>query len=209
MPSTDDAERVKRLFNSITPIPEQEWQHVVPFISYRQYDRGEHLLTAGEMAEHSFVILRGIVRVYYSTRDGKEYNRCFVMEDQVTGSVSSIIGKLESRFSIQALEPTTAALLPRAAIESAYDRHRCWDRLGRVIAESALVAIEQREGEILDPLEVRYRRLLETIPQLAQRVAQYHIASYLRITDVALSRLRGRMRKRGVLPVEPAVRGRG
>jgi len=199
MPPTGLTERVKRLFNTITPIPEEEWQHAKQFISFRDYEKGEHLLAAGEMAEHSFVILRGIVRVYYLTDEGKERNRCFVTEDQVTGSVSSIIGKVPSWFSIQALEPTTAALLPRRAIEMVYDRHRCWDRFGRVIAEGALVAIEKREGELLDPLEVQYQRLLDSFPQLVARVAQYHIASYLGITDVALSRLRGRMRKRGAL----------
>ena len=194
-----DAQRTRRFFQSITEIPDDEWTYAERFIAHRTFERHEHLLRAGEMAEHSFLILEGIVRVYYLTEAGKEFNKGFGVEDQVVGSVSSIIGGLPSRFSIQALEPTSAALLPRRGIEELYERHRCWDRLGRVIAEASLVTIERQHGERLDPLEVRYRRLMETFPDLPKRVAQYHIASYLGITDVALSRLRGRMRARGAL----------
>ena len=193
----DHLPQVRRVLEAVTPIPEQEWAHAQQFIGARAYAKGEHLLAAGEMATHSYVILSGIVRTYYTTEDGKEFNKGFAAEDQFAGSVSSIIAKLPSRFSIQALEPTRVALLPRASIEAMYDRHRCWDRLGRVIAESALVMIERRDGERLDPLEVRYRRLLDEVPTLSSRVAQYHIASYLGVTDVALSRLRGRMKERG------------
>ncbi len=195
--SEQELNQVKALFNSITPIPENEWEQARRFLSFKDYKKGEHLLVAGEMASHSFVILDGIVRIYYLTDHGKEFNKGFAAENQVTGSVSSIIGKLPSRFSIQALEPTKAALLPRDAIEGAYERHRCWDRFGRIVAECTLVYIEQRDGEILDSLEKQYLRLLKTYPDLAERVAQYHIASYLGITDVALSRLRRRIRESG------------
>lgn len=199
-------QQLKALFHAVTPIPEEEWQRVRPALSFRTYERGEHLLLAGEMAACSFAILQGIVRIYYLTAGGKEFNKGFAAENQLTGSVSSIIGGLPSRFSIQALEPATAAQIPRAAIEQAYERHRCWERFGRIVAERALVCIEGREGEVLDPLETQYLRLVQTIPELTERIAQYHIASYLGITDVALSRLRRRIREKGALPEQIAPR---
>jgi hypothetical protein len=53
---------------------------------------------------------------------------------------------------------------------------------------------EIREGEfLLDSAETRYRRLLSDAPTLVGRVQQYHLASYLGITDVALSRIRNRI----------------
>ena len=199
MSDPEDLLQVRRIFEAITSIPAQEWLYAQQFIGLRSYTKGDHLLDAGDVATHSFAILSGIVRVYYTTADGKEFNKGFAAEDQLTGSVSSIIAKLPSRFSIQALETTRVALLPRAAIDELYDRHRCWDRLGRVVAEHALIMIERRDDERLDPLEVRYRRLLTEMPTLPSRVAQYHIASYLGVTDVALSRLRRKMRARGTL----------
>lgn len=55
--------------------------------------------------------------------------------------------------------------------------------------------MELREKEfLLDPLEVRYLRLIREHPDLIDRIPQYHIASYLGVTDVALSRMRKKMR---------------
>jgi len=198
--SQEPMDQLRGLFDAVTPIPTAEWDYARQFIVLRSYDKGEHLLCAGQMAYHSFVILQGIVRAYYVTDSGKELNRGFAAEGEFAGSVSSIIGKLPSRFSIQALERTATALLPRAAIEEAYGRHRCWDRFGRIIAESGLICLEGRDSELLDSAEDRYLRLLTSYPELTRRVAQYHIASYLGITDVALSRLRRRLRQAGKLP---------
>ena len=55
---------------------------------------------------------------------------------------------------------------------------------------------EAREKEFLpDSLETRYRRFLKDFPGLADRIPQYHIASYLGVTDVALSRIRRKINR--------------
>ena len=41
-----------------------------------------------------------------------------------------------------------------------------------------------------EPADLRYKRLLETHPDLIQRVPLLHIASYLGITPESLSRIR-------------------
>ena len=59
------------------------------------------------------------------------------------------------------------------------------------MAERVAISKQLREGEfLLDSAETRYCRLLEENPRLVERLDQYHIASYLGITDVALSRIR-------------------
>jgi CRP-like cAMP-binding protein len=76
-----------------------------------------------------------------------------------------------------------------------YDRHACWERLGRKNAEQLVLIKEAREKELLlDSLEVRYQRFLQEFPGLADRIPQYHIASYLGVTDVALSRIRKKIK---------------
>ena len=192
-------DRVHAIFQRVTDIPPTEWEYARGFLTPRSYAKSEHLLQAGEVAEHSFLLLQGLVRVYYLTGAGKEFISGFVAEDQFCGSVTSIIGGRPSRFFIQALEDVDVVLLPRAAILRLYDRHPCWERFGRIIAEGVMMFHEVKEGEILDSLETRYLRLRNDHPRLHERVPQYHLASYLGITNVALSRLRGRLKAKGLL----------
>lgn len=192
-------DQIFQVFNSIAEIPIEEWNYAQQYISIEKFRKHAYLIHAGDIASHSFLILEGIVRVYYTTEQGREFNKGFAGKNEFVGSVSSVIGNIPSRFSIQALADTTAALLPRSSIERMYDRHRCWDRFGRIVAERSLIAIEKREGEILDTLEEQYLHLLKSQPEISAKIPQYHIASYLGITDVALSRLKGRMKKKGLL----------
>lgn len=192
-------EKTRIIFNRITEIPDAEWQIAEKYLSYKKYRKGEHLIEAGWLAQNSFLILKGVVRVYYLTENGKEYNSAFIPENHFCGSVMSIIGGLPSRFYIQALENVDAVLLPRNRILELYERHGCWDRLGRIIAEGAMMLFEVKEGEFLDSPEERYLRLMKNHPSLLHRIPQYHIASYLGITDVALSRIRKRLKEKKLL----------
>lgn len=75
--------------------------------------------------------------------------------------------------------------------ESLYKRHRCWETLGRKLAEGLYIKKEMKERLLLmNTAEERYLQFLKEFPGLEKRVPQYHIASYLGITPVSLSRIR-------------------
>ncbi len=186
--------QIKNIFESYTHIPDEEWKYVSKSIPIKLFKKNEYLLTAGTVADHSFVILKGLVRIYYLTDSGKEFNRGFATESNLIGSMGSMVKYLPSRFYVQALEDTYAGLLWRSKIEDLNKRDKCWERLGRLMAENALIQIEARESDILDSPEVRYIRFIKEHSDFASRLPQYHIASYLHITDVALSRLKKRIK---------------
>ena len=71
-----------------------------------------------------------------------------------------------------------------------FERDRHCERLGRKAAEYQTLLNEEREAEFLLAAAVRYLRFRAQYPGLGKRVAQYHIASYLGIIHVALSRIR-------------------
>ncbi|HMB22564.1 MAG TPA: hypothetical protein VKP08_07045, partial [Anaerolineales bacterium] len=115
----------------------------------------------------------------------------FAMENGFAGSFHSLTLHEPCGFFIQALERTETIVLPNQLLNELYDRHPCWERFGRKMAEHLVIIKEAREKELLlDSLEVRYQRFLKEFPGLVDRVPQYHIASYLGVTDVALSRIR-------------------
>jgi CRP-like cAMP-binding protein len=171
--------------------PESEWDYLLPHLVERDFEKHEFLVRSGEVADCLYFIYQGLVRFFYSTADGKEFNKHFAMENGFAGSIHSRVYNEPCGFFIQALENTKTLVLPNQLINELYDRHACWERLGRKIAEHLALIKEAREKALLlDSLETRYRRFLRDFPGLSDRIPQYHIASYLGVTDVALSRIR-------------------
>lgn len=181
-------------FNAMAAMPEKEWNHFSSRVIRRNFKAGEMLYRAGEPVTEFHFLIKGLVRYFYLTPDGREYNKLFAVENDVVGSFSYKIPDEPCSFFAQALEPTESAALPVRMIVEAYDRHPSWERIGRLMAEKMALTKELREKEfLLDTAEMRYRRFMKENPGLAQRIPQYHIASYLGITDVALSRIRKKL----------------
>ena len=181
----------RQTITQMADIPEAEWNHVSRQLSEREFKKNQYLIQAGEISKNFYFITRGMVRFFYSTQDGKEFNKHFAMENQFAGSMHSLSLNAPCGFYIQALEKTTTLVLPHKVMQTSYQRHPCWDRLGRKNAEYMFLFKEAREKELLlDSLETRYHRFLKNFPGISERIPQYHIASYLGVTDVALSRIR-------------------
>ena len=189
--SPESLERFRHSVPSQVSIPEAEWEYVVPHLVERGFEKDEYLVAAGDVADNFYYIITGLVRFFYSTEDGKEFNKHFSMENDFAGSFHSLVLGAPCAFFIQAMEKTNTIVLPNQLLRELYERHPCWERLGRRNAENLVLTKEAREKEfLLDSLETRYRRFLTEFPGLADRIPQYHIASFLGVTDVALSRIR-------------------
>ena len=191
--SDSEQKRTREILERISAIPDSEWQHAKEMLIANDYPAGSFLLRAGENPMQSFVLLEGAVRVYYVSRGGREYNRAFLAEGGIAASMRSVIAAEPSHLFIQAMVPVKAVLLRRKFVMQLYARHECWNRLGRISAEAALIALESREALTFESLAERYRKFLQDYAAFPYKIPNYQIASYLGITDVALSRLRKRM----------------
>jgi CRP-like cAMP-binding protein len=99
---------------------------------------------------------------------------------------------------VEALEPGTLLIADAAAFNALYDIHPVFDRLGRRMGEWWLGRKEQRARSFqLQDARDRYLGFIRDHGDLVQRIPQYHIASYLGITDVSLSRIRRDLARAG------------
>lgn len=182
---------LRHVVQSLADVPDEEWELFARQVHDRVFETHGLLIRAGEPVTDFFFLVSGFVRFFYLTEDGREFNKAFAQENQFVGSFGAEVLEQPCRFSVQALERTEAMAIPVQVIRDGYDRHHAWERVGRMMAERVAVSKEIREGEfLLDSAETRYRRFLANYPGLADRISQYHVASYLGITDVALSRIR-------------------
>jgi CRP-like cAMP-binding protein len=174
-------------------LDEDDVQAALPLLSVRELVRGEHVLNAGDDAASVMFVVEGVLREYFLLEDGTERTKAFVVDGQISGSLADLLSGEPSRAFIVAEEPTRVLLAPYRDL-TALGRHReGWVRFGRRATEGLLLWKAQREYELLAlDADGRYAAFRERYGELEARVAAKHVASYLGITPVHLSRLRRR-----------------
>ncbi len=176
---------------------EELWDAWLPLADEIKVESEQCLLRAGDDQHYLYVIKKGLVRFFYTSPKGKEWNKSFFGEGQIIGSLSAHLTQAPSRFTIQTLEPST---LYRTPI------HKFWNisqnipeglRLIQRITQSQFLFNELRESILLTGnAQERYDWLAGNQQWLLQRkVPQYHLASYLGMDAVSFSRFKNKAQK--------------
>ena len=161
-----------------------------------QLRRGEHLLRGGERATRAGLVLQGLLREYFLMTDGVERTKAFVQAGEHTGSLADLLSGQPSRAFIVAEEPARVLLFDYATLRGLADQSLIWTRWTLRMVEHLFIHKAEREYELLGlDAEARYAACAERYPGLEARVAARHVASYLGITPVHLSRLRRKRRE--------------
>ena len=192
-----------------------EWEMLRALFRPRRIGKSEYALKPGEKPSEILFIHSGLLRYFYAGgkspdgedgKDGKDSNKVFLTEGMFSSPIAGCPLSMDALCGIQALEPTVALVADAAAFNSLYDRHPIFDRLGRKLGEWWLGHKEARARafQTQDARE-RYLSFTRLHGDLAQRIPQYHIASYLGITEVSLSRIRRSLARK---PSHGAVAGR-
>lgn len=167
----------------------------------RTFKAGALLQRAGDNATTCWLIEHGHVRLFYLNDEGTERNRSFHGPGSwVAGSLPVTV--LPSPYAIEALVHVEVVELDYSTLQQWQEAH---PTLGAVLAQAlnhVFVQQAQREAELLSlPAQARYQSFLATHGPLVQRIAQHHIASYLGISPVSLSRIRARLGKTGLADI--------
>lgn len=157
----------------------------------KEIAKGENFITEGDDADSLAFIKSGLLRSYYISPKGEEYNKHFFLAGSFVAPLTSLVLHEPSPVHIGALENSQVMIASYKDIEDLYNSHLELNILGRKLVEFAWIGKERRETQLI-MLEAkdRYEAFLKEYPGLDQRIPQYHIASYLGITPVQLSRIR-------------------
>lgn len=177
-------------------LEEPQWQALKSVFYPRTVRSQEHVVYPGAHTHELFFVASGLLRFYYLAEDGGESNKAFIIENQFAGSLAAFSLDLPVLYGVQALEPASMLVASYGDVVALYDEHPAFDRFGRKLAEWLLLGKEIRNRSFLQHgAAERYQEFVRHYPHLVRRVPQYHIASYLGVTEVSLSRL-----KRQLLP---------
>lgn len=153
--------------------------------------KGSRFIESGQLADSILYVVNGLMRSYYLSPKGEEINKHFFLEDSFVAPLTSLVTKLPSPVNIDCMEECNVLLANYQRILELYEQYPELNAVGRLLVEYAWIGKERRETQLimLDARQ-RYMAFLHEYPGLERRIPQYHIASYLGITPVQLSRIR-------------------
>jgi CRP-like cAMP-binding protein len=152
--------------------------------------KGRDLQPIGHTCRTIYINVKGLLRIYY-LKDGNDITESFEIAPSVVARVESLFSGRASRKGIQAVETTTYVSISAPPLYALFDKHPSLERLFRKVFENGYVkTVNRLESIQFHTAEERYRQLMEEQPDILQRAPLKHIASYLGITQVSLSRIR-------------------
>jgi CRP-like cAMP-binding protein len=157
----------------------------------RTVAEGEFLSEAGTSCQEVFFIQQGVLRLVAWGAQGREITHSFRREGQLCTVLASFEQQVPTPLRIQAACPARVLALNKSRL----------DRLLQQIPTLPGLFAQLIQQELLDKLttqraylgldaQARYELLLQHQPEVASRVPQHMLASYLGITPQSLSRLR-------------------
>jgi CRP-like cAMP-binding protein len=193
----DDYVFLRQTLHRIAPLPDEEFEYLRRQGEPRTYPAGQTLIDIGGPPSRCWFLISGFLRFYYVTESGREFNKAFSRPGEIVMPLTAALARAPNTFVIAAVTDARTLAFPAALIPALYDRHPAWERIGRVLAEQMAVRKEARERELLlDPAYVRFQRFADRYPELVEWLPQRQVASYIGVTEQALSRLLRTWRER-------------
>lgn len=162
-------------------------------VEFTHWKAGQTIQYEGKVRSRGGFILTGLVRLFQNTEDGKEKTIWIADEGSLAGDPISVFNNIPSDINFEILEESVIVMfnheelskaelkLPRIAIFKG-------ENLEKEVCE---VWNRMRFFATMNPQE-RFEFLMENRPTLFDRVQQRHLASYIGVTDVSMSRIKKR-----------------
>ena len=168
-------------------------QKISELFSPRQYRKNTIVLEPGQKWATFRVIQKGIFRLYYLDSDGKEANKGFFCEGQILAPIALSAIKKPVNFFVETLTDATVTECRYDEITESLGYYSGGHRIFETLSEQLLEEKIQREEMFLQlDAKRRYEKFVSDFPNLHARIPLHHIASYLGMTNVTLSRIRNK-----------------
>ncbi len=185
---------MRAAFELVEPLDDQSWGEASELFVLNRYTKKQQIFSIGDESDQVRFLISGIARYYYLSPQGKERNKSFAKPFGAVTSLPTLIDDTPATFSAQALSECICLSISYRQIQKLNDNYHCWARLCLRIFEKLALSKDVRIAELLMcSATERYLIFLEEYAQLVELIPNYHIASYLGITEVALSRIRNKL----------------
>ncbi|MFD0836351.1 Crp/Fnr family transcriptional regulator [Mariniflexile aquimaris] len=180
--------------NSFGNVSEDMFAELKEISVYKKIDSGEQIVKLQEVPTKLYILLSGVIRCYLSSESGKDYNKSFYLPISFVGSLTALIKNKPSSFVFETL---TACEVYEVDYKKFMDLCKENSGVNTLYSKVLEVVYMKYENRLMDLIALdakgRYLELRKQVPMVETLIPQYHIASYLGITPVQLSRIRRKL----------------
>ena len=177
---------------------ESEWEILKQRVVHCSYHKGERIHSVQEGWDALYFVQSGLVRSYVLHETGKEATRQFHFNNDKANILNlfavdyaSLSQQTPGTIGFEVLEDCMLIKIDRETIDHLHDISKKWERLSRMLLESAYMeATGFYQSMMGRSAKENYQYIRENMSYLVDLVPQYHLATYIGITPVSLSRIK-------------------
>lgn len=175
----------------------EELDEIKTYLTPKKLRKKQYLLQEGDECRYIGFVEKGVLRSYTINEKGGEHIIQFAMEGWTISDLNSFITGEAAIYNIDALEDAELVLISKASHEAMLQSIPRYETYMRLQLTGAYIAMQRRLTSIISlSLEERYTNFIAVYPDIAQRVPQHMIASYMGLTPETLSRVRKKMTRK-------------
>ncbi|MGM8362031.1 Crp/Fnr family transcriptional regulator [Flavobacterium sp. ARAG 55.4] len=149
------------------------------------------LLEQGQVCNFEGFVLKGCFRIFTIDKKGNENTLYFAAKEWWLMDIDSFMNQSNSELNIQALEDSEVLLINRTDKLALYESMPIVEKLFRIMSQKALVAWQQRLiRNQCQTAKERYHYFIDKYPNIASKINDKQLASYLGITHEFLCKIK-------------------
>ena len=173
------------------PLSSEAEEYLISISKEKTVPKGSILIRQGQTVNKIFFVRGGCLRSFCIDKTGKEHTLHFAIKNNWISDYIAIHGDESATLTIECLTEANIIEFNAKKINGMLTLFPELEPFQRGNLERLFVSLQKR---ILNQLQLsaaeRYDLFLEQYPNVEQHTRNYHIASYLGITQESLSRIR-------------------
>jgi CRP-like cAMP-binding protein len=188
---------LKEIIWAFNPLSDRSFSLLKASLEFRQIQKGDTFIKINQRNENEYFVLDGICRSFLTNPEGDDITISFFQKKSILSPFVTRTSNELSLLNFEALADMEIAYINAKKFESLMIDYLDIREMGNAVLRMELLQKVNKEiGMASLTAKERLLNFRTDYPMLENLIPHPHIASYLGITNISLSRLRGALSKK-------------
>ena len=193
-----------QLFQSFGVFSSAENKQIIQYFEYKSNTKGTIIVDIGQVHDKMYFVENGVLREFsyqeqeqdLDENEDQTITHWLMSENNFEYLVDSFLGQKPSDIALEVIEDAKLWYITKTDIDKLYVEFPQLNIIGRILLEENLKKYERYNAMIRQNSESRWKWFNDNYAGIANRVSIRHIATFLHMHRVTLSKVRSKLSKR-------------